>query len=445
MTIPIISWSLRTLPLAAIISSMKTLLGATMTMLALIRTSDAQTIPVIDLPAATAMSSQRFSIVSGLRVAPDGSVLVNDAFGLQLTRLDSTLTHATIVLGSTEGATESYGTLPSRLVPYLGDSSLFPDAASGTLHVRDPNGKMIRAIAAPVGVSFAFLHGTLATRPSGTDNRGRLIFAGGLPPTGDSSAILRADFDARTIDTIGRVRLRDGGTQTVDSTVPGKIKYTLVINPLPSLDGWAVLSDGSVAIVRAQDYHIDWILPDGSRRSSPKLPFDWRRLTDEEKRGIIDSAKAANGARNPTPPPGRGGSGSGGGRSGQSGVAVAKGADRSGDPSAVAPRTPQIDVQYYEPSQIGDYIPPLRYNGVLPDADGNLWIVPSTSTLSKHGELVYDVINPTVGLFERVRIPEGRSIAGFGRGGVIFLVAGDRKSGYTLERTRLPGGPARPR
>ena len=123
-------------------------------------------------------------------------------------------------------------------------------------------------------------------------------------------------------------------------------------------------------------------------------------------------------------------------------MAVAKGG-RSGEPTADAPRAVQIDVQYYEPREITDFIPPLRYGGVLPDADGNLWIVPATSSLSKHGELVYDVVNPTDGVFLRVRVPEGRSIAGFGRGGVVFLTSGDRRSGFTLERTRLPGGAAR--
>ena len=34
--------------------------------------------------------------------------------------------------------------------------------------------------------------------------------------------------------------------------------------------------DGSVAILRGRDYHIDWINADGSRVSSPKMPFDWK-------------------------------------------------------------------------------------------------------------------------------------------------------------------------
>src|SRR5204862_3864259 len=54
---------------------------------------------------------------------------------------------------------------------------------------------------------------------------------------------------------------------------------------------WAVLADGSIAIVRGQDYHIDFVNPDGSLTVSPKVPFEWQRLSDEDKAAIIDSTK----------------------------------------------------------------------------------------------------------------------------------------------------------
>jgi hypothetical protein len=75
---------------------------------------------------------------------------------------------------------------------------------------------------------------------------------------------------------------------------------------------------------------------------------------------------------------------------------------------------------------------------VKADLDGNLWILPTTSAQSKKGELVYDVVNPKSGLIQRVRLPLGRSITGFGTGGVVFLVSGDRTNGFYLERTRVP-------
>jgi hypothetical protein len=87
-----------------------------------------------------------------------------------------------------------------------------------------------------------------------------------------------------------------------------------------------------------------------------------------------------------------------------------------------------------------DYYPPIRVGAATADLDGNLWILPTTSAQSKNGELVYDVLSPKKGLFERVRMPVGRSIAGFGKGGVVYLMSGDRTNGFYLERTRLPTG-----
>jgi hypothetical protein len=40
-------------------------------------------------------------------------------------------------------------------------------------------------------------------------------------------------------------------------------------------------------------------------------------------------------------------------------------------------------------------------------------------------------------LFERVRPPEGRSIAGFGRSGIVYLMWRDGANGWFIERPRV--------
>ena len=96
-------------------------------------------------------------------------------------------------------------------------------------------------------------------------------------------------------------------------------------------------------------------------------------------------------------------------------------------------------MEYLAPDlkDLPDYWPAIRLNAAVPDLDGNVWILPTTSAQSKQGELVYDVAN-VKGDFRRVRLPVGRSIAGFGKGGVVYLQAGDREHGFYLERTRMP-------
>ena len=73
----------------------------------------------------------------------------------------------------------------------------------------------------------------------------------------------------------------------------GRMTMTVEQNPLPIVDDWAVLSDGSVALIRGRDYHIDFINADGSVTATSKLPFDWQKLSDEDKIAVVDSAKAA--------------------------------------------------------------------------------------------------------------------------------------------------------
>jgi hypothetical protein len=242
-------------------------------------------------------------------------------------------------------------------------------------------------------------------------------------------------------------------------------------DPLRAVDEWAVLANGSVAFVRGHDYHIDWIQADGSATSTPKLPFDWKRETDDDKQKLGDSLRAAQNPllekgypaaemtiRGPMPCTrpdlGRGGdAGRGGGRSGGGGgeppPAGALCTERLqsippvvGPPMLVRPPMPPV-ADIYRAGPIPDYAPPMRARATMPDLDDNIWILPRVSTLSQKGELVYDVVNAKGELFERVRLPLGRAIAGFAKGGVVYMTSGDIASGFSLERSTL-GATRRP-
>src|SRR5207244_3606786 len=112
------------------------------------------------------------------------------------------------------------------------------------------------------------------------------------PVIPDSAPLLRADFDTRVADTIAWLRVPTIKVNTI--FLPnGGVTLTPVFSPISTIDDWAALPDGSVAILRGSDYHIDWISADGARSSSPKMPFDWKRLSDEDKAAVIDSTKKA--------------------------------------------------------------------------------------------------------------------------------------------------------
>ena len=259
----------------------------------------------------------------------------------------------------------------------------------------------------------------------------------------DSNPILRADLDARRVDTIARVAKIKGEYSKIDRTQPGKVIRTFLVNPLPVADQWAVISDGSLALVRGFDYHIDWIRSDGTKSSTPKLAFDWKRVTDAEKQKLIDSTLNAHAEQNklaaatrdappPPPPPVDPITGQTTRQGGGGGGITQASFDRAGN--LWVPASYEVVAM----KDIPDYYPALRQGAVLADEDNHLWVLPTTSAQSKKGELVYDVINSKGELFQRVRVPLGRLIAGFGKGGVVYLLEGNKTSGFFLERTRLP-------
>jgi hypothetical protein len=399
-----------------------------------------QGVPIVELPAAPVKTPSTLGAILGIREVSGGKVLVNDVPRRQLKLLDSTLASTTIVFDSIPGSETSYGLRPLPLVAYLGDSSLTADASAGTLLMLGPSGQIVRAIASPyvqTAPPFANL-ATMMPQHTAVDNKGRIVFPGYPDALRQGTTVeervanidkqyvplLRSDMETRRTDTV--TTLKRGGMTALMGRLNNEGPVRITSMPVDIIDLFAVLSDGTVGVVRGQDYHVDWFLPDGTKRSTPKLPFDWKPMTDADKQRLIDSVTAVTATRTMTiRDPNEGGSSTGGGR------AFA--------PPGSAPQGRQIPQQYVPPAlnQLPDFYPSIRQGAALADMDGNLWILPNSSAQSRNGELVYDVVNPK-GDFHRVRVPVGRSIAGFGKGGVVFLQSGDRATGFYLERTRLP-------
>ena len=383
------------------------------------------TIPVRQLGPILATSEEHFGTIAGVWQFSDGQVLVNDGLHFRLQLLDSSLTRARVIADS--NATLKYRGAAVPLIPYARDSVLFFDVESGTMVLVATSGSVARALAhpAPSDVRYLVLRtvgfGSPAGYPIGyawTDAQRRLIYRGEFrampaqPAPGqprinrgaDSAPLLRADFETRTVDTIARIRIRNPATVKTVATDSGS-KVTIILNPVQLSDEWAVLSDGTIAIVRSHDYHIDWIDPDGARRSSSKMAFDWRRLSEADKRVIADSQaalyrKSLDDAMKSAPPGRR--------------LAI-----------------PEISVAGAD--EIPEYLSPAA--AVHADRDGNLWVLPTTSGRANEGR-VYDVINRTGAIVERVVIPSIAQIAGFGPGRIVYLAIPDGANGVTLARAR---------
>ncbi|MDO8502165.1 MAG: hypothetical protein Q7S20_10010 [Gemmatimonadaceae bacterium] len=411
--------------------------------------------PVRQLGAVVAKSTETFVNAASVRALSNGSVLVNDVGGRRVLLFNPALSSFTVIADSTSATANAYAGRTGSLIAYRGDSSLFIDPTSVSMLVIDAAGKVARVMAIPRAEDALMIGGTLGN--SAFDASGRLVYragarfqmvgrgAGGpggftMPDPPDSALILRVDLTTRHLDTLGFIR-----TPKIKLDVKrddrGNISVQSMINPLPVVDDWAVTSDGAVAFVRGRDYHVDWVNSDGSKTSSAKIPFDWQRMTDEDKIAFIDSLKAARerlGANAPVPTGGGAPPGAGGGTpqvmifagpGGPGGGPGAGGGLRTGPNGALQPPS------FVPANELPDYKPPFFAGSTRADTDGNLWIrtIP-TSAIA--GGPVYDVVNRTGEIVERVQIPVGRSIVGFGPGGAVYLLNRDGTT-TTLEKATV--------
>lgn len=383
-------------------------------------------LPIRAVKIQAASDSTVVMQIASVRQLKDGGVIVNDTRKRQLVVFDAALQRPRVIADTSSNSPNTYGLRSANggLIPYIGDSTLFIDFDSQAFLVIDERGNFARVMA-PVRSGDLFYIGSADYGPSGFDDKGRLIYRGlrrsanyfGFMSTEgrsvqvepDSAPLMRMDFDKRSVDTLGFLKI---SPMKMVRTRTENMSFSLpMLNPLPQSDEWALLPDGTIAIARAQDYHMDWLSPDKQLSSSPRMPFDWRRLTLEEKKFMVDSVKrqeAERQAKLPPPPP-----------------------SPPGQPSM-----PRMTLEVVEPTELPDYFPPVRQGQVRASPDGRVWILPATSKDAKEG-LLYDVIDRSGVIIERIQLPKNRTLVGFGRDGVLYLnnVLGVTKA--VLERATI--------
>ena len=279
-------------------------------------------LPVRSLGAIVAATAETVGSVNGIHETHDGRLLVNDGARRQLLAFDPSLGRSTIVVDSTVGTATSYGPRAGIFLPYRADTTVLLETGTEVFLVISPEGRVARVMANPAAMYGPILEQSVnrnrgAPGAAGFDQQGRLVFRMLLPPGGtsptrqntavsppgrmDSVPILRADPRAHTIDTVAEIRMDPSPEPVpVDDSAPrptgvgrgsARGRFAIPVFPLRNSDDWTVTPDGSVAVIRAQDYHVDWVGTDGSRVADPKIAHDWRRLGDSDKVAIIDSLK----------------------------------------------------------------------------------------------------------------------------------------------------------
>ena len=106
------------------------------------------------------------------------------------------------------------------------------------------------------------------------------------------------------------------------------------------------------------------------------------------------------------------------------------------------PPAPPIPSQFVMPSRpfvtvdvvdLPDCYPAVGQGQVRADAQGNVWVLPSTSTAAKGGVL-YDIVDRNGEGFERAQLPTGHTLVGFSENGSIYMNNGKSPMRAAIER-----------
>jgi hypothetical protein len=436
----------------------------------------AQMPAIRQLGPVTAVGKDALGAVTTVRPLPGGRVLVNDIVGRRVVMLDSSLSSLTVIADTTSATANAYGVRPGGLIAYRGDSTLFIDPASLSMLLIDPNGKIGRVMSAPRANDVGFLVGGPFGNP-GFDAQGRLIYRApprfqfsGPRPSGnalpqiptppDSAALVRFDLATRKLDTVTWFKTPKVNLN-INRSPTGDIRVVSNVNPLPQGDDWAILPDGTIALVRGRDFHVDWVGPQGIT-PAPKIPFDWERLTDEGKVALIDSARVAlekmrasgqfnvgfapvargtgemiSGSPGRETPrdgaPREGGGSAAGAGAGSGTMTVTTNGNTTVTAVGAGGGGPLPPLTMVSASELPDYKPAFTPGSTRADADGNLWIRTSQNVA---GRPVYDVVNRKGELIDRVQLPQNRVLAGFGPNGTVYLAVRDGTTAH-LEKARM--------
>lgn len=346
-----------------------------------------------------------FTQIRGVRELPDGRVLVSD-------RLDKGVVVADFLRGTVApigrtGSGPAEYRLPTALSPMPGDSTLLVDEGNQRLAVIGPDLKVHRSfnlIIPGIGVPLG---------ARAVDRRGRyyLQIPGWLNgPRGGTDSIVVVQFDPRTqrVDTLARIK---GSTPRRNTMKPG-IPYVL----FAPQDVWNVTLDGRLGVVRSGDYHVDWREADGRITSGPKIPFERRPVTMDDRmahtrrfmEGSSISGKNADVGLSPLPA------------------------------EMLEEKAIRDVAEYQEHASVH---PPFTEVTPLVGPDGALWVERSVRLGIPQ---TWDVIGANGVLAGRLQMPRGRRLVSLGARW-LYAVATDDDGLQHLERYAHPGAAGRGR
>jgi len=380
----------------------------------------AQAIPERELASPAATLKDGLKSVSALRELADGRVLIVDSLGERLVVAD--LGSGKVETRMKNGSEDDEFRLLGALWAWPGDSVAAPDLGKARINIFGPDGTPVRVLrmggagpgssAAPPnsgaamatggrgggapgrgaamggmrggrGLTLRYLSGTDRFIGSGPPARVEVAQNAASAPPRAPFPILRLSLRTMRMDTVARLMGPQAPRPPMTNSQAGTWTVFVATTPLQLLDTWAAMSDGTVAVVRAASYRIEWYAPNGERSVTDSVHYTPFPVTTNDKKRVVDEYKRIGSALLAANPQ----------------------------------RTAILAVTYAEPPQWPASHPPFRGDiDPLVDAEDRIWL--ATRCVTDDGALCYDVIDRIGERVERYRVPPKTRVVGFGKGAI---------------------------
>lgn len=236
-----------------------------------------------------------FGSIQTVRELRDGRLLVADPLGGDLFVVDMAAGKRTAVGSKGQGPQEYMQ--PDAVWPLPGDSTLLVDLGNARLVTMAPD-LTFRGTRPIAQGDFEPGRPLVLAIPQGVDGAGSLYFrslgrglAGGEPA--DSGSIMRLPRGGGAAATVATFKLQ--GQKITRSGGAENQNVSMEPLPLTPEDAWGIAPDGSIAIARSGDYHLEWIAADGKVRRGPAVPYDAVRVGAADKEEYLAETARAGG------------------------------------------------------------------------------------------------------------------------------------------------------
>ena len=358
----------------------------------------------VDLGEPEAQSAEPFSNIAGLRPLSDGTLWVSDGLEGRLFSVSGDLSTSRAV--GREGAGPREYQTPDVLFAMAADTTLMMDIGNGRLAVVAPDGAIVRTfpMASGNGPQMRMMI------PGAVDESGRVFFRsmgmmrGGVP---DSAGVQVFDPKTDAVSDLAQVKLPEMSQQNSGGANNQSTMIRTI--PLSRQDAWTASPSGDLIVVRSNDgaYWLEWFDGNGISRG-PDISYQPIQVRNSDKdewmaarsSGLMVGMEINNGQTRTTFSRGGG-------------------------------RRPEFDPEDFEWPETKPAFPGSSLQFA---PDGNLWL----RRYAPAGQApLYDVLDSSGRRLGSVRLPEGRTLEGFGEGDV-YLSRTDDLDFVWLERYAMP-------